>query len=176
MSQQPTAAVRAAETRIAVAAGLIQGAYVSGDELERAEAYELGYRDVCSHSRQIGVLEPSEILVIDLGHVLLEERDIAIVKANETANRGVLVGIHTYYPDDPRLDRFLALPNVLVAQTHARVIAALRRWALIHPYHPAAAAAWSFPVTPKEVSHVGECSHDDAGPATGDPAVPLAGS
>ena len=54
---------------------------------------------------------PDELLVIDFDHVLFHDKDMAVVKANEAANRGVPVGVHTYYPDDPRLTRFLGAPQ-----------------------------------------------------------------
>jgi hypothetical protein len=76
---------------------MINGTYVSGDACERALAFRLGYRSVCHHPREIGVLGPDEVLVIDLDHVLFDDRDLAIVRANEAANRGVPVGIHTYW-------------------------------------------------------------------------------
>jgi len=108
---------------------VLRGTYVSGDACERALAYRLGYRSVCHHPKEIGVLEPDEPLVIDLDHVLFDDRDLAVHKANEAANRGVPVGIHTYYPNDPRLTGFLALASVVVAKTHRRVLARMRRQA-----------------------------------------------
>jgi hypothetical protein len=108
---------------------MILGTYVSSDACERAAAYRLGYRNVCQHPKEIGVLGRDELLVIDFDHVLFDDQDLAVLKANEAANRGVSVGIHTYYPDDPRLTRFLALPNVTVAKTHRRLLARLRRQA-----------------------------------------------
>lgn len=107
----------------------MKGIYVSSDACERARAFRLGYRNVCHHPNDVGVIEPNETLVIDFDHVLFDDRDLAVLKANEAANRRVPVGIHTYYPSDPRLTRLLALPNVIVAKTHRRVLALLRRQA-----------------------------------------------
>jgi hypothetical protein len=104
---------------------VFQGTYVSGDACERAVAFRLGYRTVCHHPKEIGTLQPDEVLVIDFDRVLFDDKDLALVKANEAANRGVTVGIHTYYPDDPRLEPLLALPNVVVAKTHRLVLAGL---------------------------------------------------
>lgn len=106
---------------------MLKGTYVSGDACERARAYQLGYRQVCHHPSKISALAPDEPLVIDFDHVQFDDRDLAVLKANEAANHGVRVGIHTYYPGDPRLERFLALPNVIVAKTHRRVRALMRR-------------------------------------------------
>jgi hypothetical protein len=106
---------------------MINGTYVSSDAVERAEAFRLGYAKVCQHPKEIGVLEPDELLTIDFDHVLFDDKDLAVRKANEAANRGVPVGIHTYYPTDPRLERFLALPNVRVAKTHRHLLALMDR-------------------------------------------------
>ena len=103
------------------------GIYVSGDELERAFAYDVGYRDICAHPREIGVPKTTETFVIDFDHVLFDDKDAAVMKANGAANRGVLVGIHTYYPTDPRLGWCRSFPNVVIAKTHRRVLAHLRR-------------------------------------------------
>jgi hypothetical protein len=106
---------------------VLKGTYVSGDACERAEAFRLGYRSVCHHPKEIGVVGPDEPLVIDFDHVLFDDKDLAVRKANEAANRGVTVGIHTYYPNDPRLLRHLALPNVVVAKTHRHLLTLMRR-------------------------------------------------
>jgi hypothetical protein len=37
----------------------------------------------------------------------------------------ISVGNRTYDPDDPRLDELRARPNVLMAETHRRLLAAL---------------------------------------------------
>ena len=106
---------------------VIEGTYVSGDACERADAFRFGYRTVCHHPKEVGVLGPEQVLVIDFDHVLFDDRDLAVRKANEAAHRGVFVGVHTYYPTDPRLQRFLALPNVHVAKTHRRLLVVMRR-------------------------------------------------
>jgi hypothetical protein len=108
---------------------MIEGTYVSGDACERADAYRFGYRQVCWHPKEITLAESDQLLTIDFDHVLFDDRDLAILTANKAANRGVLMGIHTYYPNDPRLQLFLALPNVIVARTHRRLLVLVRqRW------------------------------------------------
>ncbi|HYT87627.1 MAG TPA: hypothetical protein VEL76_02805 [Gemmataceae bacterium] len=108
---------------------MVRGTYVSSDELERAEAAQFGYRYVCHHPNEIGVVDDGETLVIDFDHVLFDDQDLAVLKANQAANCGTVVGIHTYYPNDPRLQQLLALPNVLVAKTHRRLLKAMRQHA-----------------------------------------------
>ena len=41
-------------------------------------------------------------------------------KANAHSRRGILVGIHTYYPQALEVYRLATLPNVFVAKTHRR--------------------------------------------------------
>jgi dihydrofolate reductase len=67
--------------------------------------------------------------VIDFNDVLFNDKYLAIAKAKEAAERGVLVGIHTYDPTDPRLKPLLDRTNVIVAKTHRRVLARVRRLA-----------------------------------------------
>jgi hypothetical protein len=106
---------------------MIEGTYVSGDACERADAYRFGYRTVCWHPKEVVVATADRLLTIDFNHVLFDDRDLAVLTANRAANRGVLVGIHTHYPNDPRLRRFLALPNVIVARTHRRLLVLVRQ-------------------------------------------------
>jgi hypothetical protein len=122
---------------------LLPATYVSSDQIERADAFKVGYRNVCQHPREVGVLEPSEMLVMDLNHVLGDDHELAIVVANEAAERGVLVGIHTYYPESLKLYRLAKLPNVLVADTHRRLLLKLGRHAKLRglPWQKIARAA-----------------------------------
>ena len=106
---------------------LIDGTYVSGDELERAAAFDLGYAVVCQHPNEIGVIGAGGMLVLEFDHVLFNERFLIVLAANLAADYGALVGIHTFHPTDVRLERFLKLPNVVVAKTHAEVLAGLRQ-------------------------------------------------
>ena len=117
--------------------------YVSNDETERADALKLGYRAIFQHPREIGVLEPSEMLVIDFDQVLFDDHELAIAKINEAARRGVLVGIHTYYREALKLYRLAKLPNVLVADTHRWLLLKLGRYAKLHrrPWQKIAKAA-----------------------------------
>lgn len=108
---------------------MVRGIYVSCDEVARDEARERGYHNICLHPNEIGVPETGETVVINLDSVLFDDKDAAVAKANELASCGVNVGIHTYYPNDPRLRIHLALPNVVVAKTHRRVLAKMRRLA-----------------------------------------------
>ena len=144
--------------------------YLSSDALERADAYRLGYRTVCQHPKEIGVLEPNETLVLDFNHVLFDEREMVVVQANEAARRGVLVGIHTYHPQALEVYRLAALPNVLVAKNHRQLLVELGRYAKLHgrPWLRVATAARSLE---SEVSDVHE--HAEAEPIvreTRDPA------
>ena len=106
--------------------------YVSADELERADAYRLGYRTVCWHPREIGLADVSETLVIDFDHILFDDQETAVMKASAAARRGVLVGVHTHYPQALKLYRLVALPNVLVATTHRRLLVKLGHYAKLH--------------------------------------------
>jgi hypothetical protein len=149
-----------------------QGTYVSSDACERSQAFRLGYRQVCHHPKEVGVLEPPETLVIDFDHVLFDEKDLAVRKANEAANLGVLVGIHTYYPEDPRLQRFLALPNVHIAKTHRLVLKRMRQ-PNANPSIPPSDHGGRSVTTHEEATHVREnLEASDAGHRTGAPVVP----
>jgi hypothetical protein len=106
---------------------MLRATYLSSDELERAEAFEAGYRTVIQHPREVRDLVGVRRLVIDLDHVLFDDKDDAIKLAREATAWGLWVGIHTYYPDDPRLDPLRGWPNVVVRKTHRRVRQALRR-------------------------------------------------
>ena len=149
---------------------MLEHIYVSGDALERAEAYRLGYRTVCMHPRAIGVPEVNETLVIDFDHVLFEDQETAVMKANEHARRGGLVGMHSYYPQALELYRLVELPNVLVAKNHRRLLVKLGRYARLHgrPWLLVAKAAKAFE---SEVNNVhdnhedGTAGYDAAGPA-----------
>jgi hypothetical protein len=111
---------------------MIPAIYVSGDALERADAYRFGYRTVCWHPREIGVPEVSDTLVIDCGHVLFDDYEHAVACAKAAAARGVLVGIHTYYPQALELYGLVGLPNVLVAKNHRLLLRKLARHARRH--------------------------------------------
>ena len=103
------------------------GTYVSADACERADAFALSYQTVCQHPKEVGVLGPEETLVIDFNHVLFDAHDLAVRKATEATRRGVWVGIHTYFIDDPRLAGLRSLPNVLIAKTHRQVLVLMRQ-------------------------------------------------
>src|SRR5262249_11134643 len=66
--------------------------YLSRDEVDRADAYELGYGDVCHHPNELGDFDREKTLVIALDHIVFDDRDEAMLKANAAANRGVTVG------------------------------------------------------------------------------------
>lgn len=102
---------------------VINGTYVSGDTNERAEAFLLGYKAVCQHPNEIGVLEPDECLVIDGDRVLFGDKAQAAAKAAEAAKRGVTVGIHSFLRSDWGLGSF---PNVVLGRTHAEVLALIQ--------------------------------------------------
>jgi hypothetical protein len=143
--------------------------YVSGDALERADAYRIGYRTVCRHPREIGILEASEVLVIDFDHVLFDDQESAVRKANEAARRGVLVGIHTYYPEALKLYRLVELPHVMVAKAHRQLLVRLGRYARLHkrPWLREATVALSLESEVHDVHH--EHEDDAAGHEGADP-------
>jgi hypothetical protein len=60
---------------------------VSGDELERAEASNLGYREVGRHPNEIDRPATHETLVIDFEHVWFEDRGEVVAKANGVSSR-----------------------------------------------------------------------------------------
>src|SRR4051794_4764192 len=99
--------------------------YVSGDSRERADAYCLGYRTVCHHPREVGVPDVSETLVMDFGHVLFDDHEATVACVKAAAARGVLIGLHTYYPEALKLFGLVGLPNVLVAKTHRLLLVKL---------------------------------------------------
>ena len=134
-----------------------QNIYVSSDEVERKYAYDIGYRSVCTHPHEVGVPEISEAVVIDFDHVLFEDQETAIVKANEHARRGGLVGIHTYYAEAIKLYRLVELPNVVVAKTHRRLLVGLHRYARLHR-HPLRLAAKTARSLKKEVADMPDTS------------------
>jgi len=127
--------------------------YVSADELERAAAFAFGYIELCQHPREVRSLELGGILVFDLDHIAFDDRTAALAVAHEAARRGVLVGIHTYFRDDPRLTPLRAIANVRIAKTHKRLLVRLRRFARLHgrPWKRVAKMAKR---SLKEVSHV----------------------
>lgn len=148
---------------------LIAAIYMSGDELERDEARKHGYLKVVQHPNEIGELEPDQVLVIDFNHVLFDDHELAIAKANEAAQRGVLVGIHTYYREALKLYRLTKLPNVFVADTHQFLLLKLNRYAKLHgPWRKIATAA-----NPK--GEVTNDNHDQEG-AAGHEASVVSGS
>jgi hypothetical protein len=105
---------------------MIRGTFVSGDEIERADARALGYANVVGHPIEIGDLKPGGVLVLDIDRIAFGDRDAAIERARAAAEASVPVGVRTHHPDDPRLDELRAYPLVVIARTHHRVLAALR--------------------------------------------------
>ena len=99
-----------------------RGTYVSGDEYERVDARDMGYRNVHQHPNEIGSLEPLDLLVIDWDHVLFDDKDVAMASALEAANRGVMVGIHTYNPESSGLGQLRRFPNVRMARNHRSLL------------------------------------------------------
>jgi hypothetical protein len=106
---------------------MVNSTYLSSDELERYEAFGLGYSDVCQHPREVRKLIPGHCLVIDFDHVLFDDKDAAVALAREAADSGMWVGIHGYCLNDPRLLPVLGRPNVVVDKTHASLHAGLRK-------------------------------------------------
>jgi hypothetical protein len=105
---------------------MLQGTYLSSDELERSDALEYGYHTVCQHPREVCKLIAGQRLVIDLNHVLFDDQDEAVQLACAAAEQGLWVGIHTYYTEHPRLLPLLGRPNVVIEKTHGQVCQALR--------------------------------------------------
>jgi hypothetical protein len=117
--------------------------FMSSDEVARARAFKLGYRRVCQHPREIGVLDGIKMLVIDFSQILFDDHELAIEIVNEAARSGIIVGIHTYYPEALKLQRLAKLPNVLVAKTHRRLLHNVGCYAKLraHPRQKIARAA-----------------------------------
>jgi hypothetical protein len=106
---------------------MLRATYLSNNELERAEAFGLGYHEVYQHPREVLELVAGQRLVIDLNHVLFDDKDEAVKLARRAAGRGVWVGIHTYNPDDPVLVAVRGKRRIVIRTTHRRVHAALRK-------------------------------------------------
>src|SRR4051794_2773703 len=105
---------------------MISGIFISGDEIERANARALGYANIVGHPVELGGLAPGGMLVLDIDRIVFGGRDGAIEWARAAAESGVSVSLRTYYPDDPRLDELRARPNVVIAKTHRHLLKALR--------------------------------------------------
>ena len=132
-----------------------KGTYLSADELERADARRrFGYATVAEDPREIDKIVRGHVsaVVIDLDHVLLANIDAALKVASKAVRAGVPVGLHTFYPDDPRLAALASDPLVVVAKTHRQVRKALRR--LRKPKAPRPT-----PYSPP-VSQTSEVNHD----------------
>ena len=78
--------------------------FVSGDEVNRAEAFELGYGTVASTLARFANLRPGDLLVIDYDAIMFNDKDAAVALALEAVQRGVNVRLNTYHPDDPALE------------------------------------------------------------------------
>jgi len=143
--------------------------YVSSDELERAEADELGYRMICTHPGEISVLEANETLVMDGDHVLFGDREVAVRNANEVAREGVLVGIHSCDPDKLWSLGLLRLEHLVVARTHHDLLEELGQFAKFQG-GPWARVAKQAICLESEVNHVHANAEADA---RGQTAVPV---
>jgi hypothetical protein len=113
---------------------LLPAVYVSADELERALARGVGYRTVCAHPKEVGVVDVSELLAIDCNPVLVGDPGAAVAAAKDHAGRGGVVGLHTYDPDARELAGLRALPTVVVAKTHKQLLFKLGRHARVLKY------------------------------------------
>ena len=111
---------------------MLTATYMSSDEVERADAFRVDYVTVCQHPNEIGELEASDLLVLDMNNVLFEDDRLAVQKANEAALRGVLVGVHTYNPDRLKSLGLIKRSNVVVAKNHVRLLFHLGRHAKLH--------------------------------------------
>ena len=111
---------------------MLPAAYVSANALGRADAYRLGYPIVCVHPREVALLQIASALVIDFNYVLFDDQETAVLIANKHARRGVLVGLHTYYPQALEVYPLASLPNLLVAKTHRELLVQMGRYARRH--------------------------------------------
>ena len=100
--------------------------YLSMCEVERADANKMGYERVCQHPVEVGILGPDDLLVIDFNFISFGDTAAAVRLARAAVRNGVPVGIHTYHAS-PALRELLAEPLVVVAETHRKVRAKLRR-------------------------------------------------
>jgi hypothetical protein len=57
---------------------MISGTFISGDEIERADARALGYANVVGAPVESGGLPPGGILVMDIDRIGFGDRDAAI--------------------------------------------------------------------------------------------------
>ena len=144
--------------------------FMSSDEVERTDAFELGYGVVCQHPREIGVLDAVKMLVMDFNQILFDDHELAIDIANKAARCGIIVGIHTYYPEALKLQRLAKLPNVLVAKTHRRLLHKVGRYAKLRgrPRRKIARAAKTLKGTVNNVHNYER--EGTAGEAAGSPA------
>jgi hypothetical protein len=100
--------------------------YVSACEVEQAEARGMNYEQVVQSPRDVGKLGPDDTLIIDGNNTLFGETELAVKLAIESARSGVPVGVHAY-TITPALRELLDEPLVVVAKTHRKVRAKLRR-------------------------------------------------
>ena len=100
--------------------------YLSACEVERADAVTLGYEQVGQHPSEIHKLGSDDVLIVDFNVVQFGDLELAVKMMTDAVRNGVPVGIHTYHAS-PALRELLAEPLVVVAETHRKVRAKLRR-------------------------------------------------
>ena len=100
--------------------------YLSMCEVERADANKMGYERVCQHPVEVGILGPDDLLVIDFNFISFGDTAAAVRLVRAAVRNGVPVGIHTF-AIPPALRELLNEPLVVLAKTHRRVRAKIRR-------------------------------------------------
>lgn len=121
--------VRAALRRLHVEGSRRRGttAYVSWDEVERADAFNHGYDAVCQHPNEVAALGVGDELVLDANNIQFGDFDVAVQAAAGAHRNGATIGVHTYNLDNPALAPLLKLPGVTIAKTHVELLAAMQQ-------------------------------------------------
>lgn len=102
-------------------------AYLCGDAAWAAWASQFGYTYIENHPVKLPQQKEGDVLVIAFDYNELSDKASAVDVAKAAANCGVLVGIHTFYPEDPQLDTLRNRANVGIATTHLGVLSELRK-------------------------------------------------
>ncbi|MBX3397700.1 MAG: hypothetical protein KF873_03080 [Gemmataceae bacterium] len=101
--------------------------YVSGDEVNRSAARAYGIADIHVHPRALAPVIGGAVVLFDLDHPLFADAAGARLAAERAAIAGAVVGLHSYFPDDPALAGLRKHDNVVVARNLAQLWPALRK-------------------------------------------------
>lgn len=101
--------------------------YVSGDEVNRSMARGFGIADVHVHPRTLGPVADDAVVLFDLDHAFFGDAAGVRLAAERAAIAGAVIGLHSYFPDDPALAGLRKRGNVVVARNLAQLWPALRK-------------------------------------------------